>query len=49
VRLAGCGAFAEAVVEGKAPVTGCVVGDRLCQAIAEILGVKFVVQLKQGL
>ncbi|WHH61039.1 RnfABCDGE type electron transport complex subunit B [Petroclostridium sp. X23] len=37
---AGCGAFAAAVVEGKAPVNGCPVGGASCAAnVAEIMGV----------
>jgi RnfABCDGE-type electron transport complex B subunit len=44
---AGCAAYAKAVVEGKAPVTGCTVGGpELAQGIANILGVKFEVQVK---
>ncbi len=36
---AGCDAFAEAVVEGKAPSSGCVAGGAACaEAIAGILG-----------
>src|SRR5690554_3071557 len=38
--FSGCDAFAEAVVEGKAPVSGCPVGGAKTAAkIAEILGV----------
>jgi RnfABCDGE-type electron transport complex B subunit len=45
--FAGCGGFASAVVEGKALVTGCVVGGpAVAQNIANILGVKFEVQVK---
>jgi electron transport complex protein RnfB len=37
---AGCGAFAVAVVEGRAPVDGCPVGGAACaSAVAEIMGV----------
>ena len=37
---AGCSAFADAVVEGKAPVEGCVVGGEKCASlIAEIMGI----------
>ncbi len=37
----GCEAFAKAVVEGKAPVDGCVVGGPDCaKRIAEIMGVE---------
>ena len=39
---AGCGQFAEAVVEGKAPVNGCTVGGAECaKRIADIMGVTF--------
>src|SRR5574337_1172395 len=38
----GCGGFAQAVVEGKAPVTGCTVGQAVvANLIANIMGVKF--------
>lgn len=37
---AGCDAFAEAVVKGEAPVSGCVAGGAACAAkVAEVLGV----------
>ena len=37
---AGCAAFANALIEGKAPVTGCPVGDStMAEKIADILGV----------
>lgn len=37
---AGCAAFAQAVVKGEAPVTGCVAGgEATAKKIAEILGV----------
>lgn len=38
--FAGCDAFAEAVVNGEAPVTGCVAGGASCaDSLAKILGV----------
>ncbi len=44
---AGCAAFAKAVVDGKAPVTGCTAGgEGVGQAIAKIMGIKFEVQVK---
>lgn len=37
----GCDGFAQAVVDGKAPVNGCTAGGKKCaEAIAEIMGVK---------
>jgi Na+-translocating ferredoxin:NAD+ oxidoreductase RNF subunit RnfB len=45
--FAGCGAFAQAVADGKAPVSGCLVGGADCaKAIAEIMGIAFEVQVK---
>lgn len=39
--FAGCDAFAEAVVDGRAPVNGCKPGGAKCaQALAEIMGTK---------
>ena len=38
----GCSGFAQAVVEGKAPVTGCTVGQAaVAKLVANIMGVKF--------
>ncbi|MCR4292733.1 MAG: RnfABCDGE type electron transport complex subunit B [Candidatus Kuenenia sp.] len=38
----GCGGFAQAVVEGKAPVTGCTVGQSsVAELVANIMGVEF--------
>lgn len=38
----GCSGFAQAVVEGKAPVTGCTVGQSaVAELVANIMGVKF--------
>jgi len=38
----GCSGFAQAVVEGKAPVSGCTVGQvAVAKLVANIMGVKF--------
>ncbi len=38
----GCSGFAQAVVEGKSPVTGCTVGQAaVARLVANIMGVKF--------
>jgi RnfABCDGE-type electron transport complex B subunit len=38
----GCSGFAQAVVEGKAPVNGCTVGQSAVAAlVANIMGIKF--------
>src|SRR5574337_1701874 len=38
----GCSGFAQAVVEGKAPVSGCTVGQSVvANLVANIMGVKF--------
>lgn len=38
----GCSGFAQAIVEGKAPVTGCTVGQAaVAQLVANIMGIKF--------
>jgi len=45
--MAGCAAFAKAVVLGKAPVTGCPVGGPSCgERIAAIMGVSFEMKVK---
>jgi RnfABCDGE-type electron transport complex B subunit len=44
---AGCGALADAIVAGKAPVGACNVGGpAVGKAIADIMGIKFEVQVK---
>lgn len=44
---AGCSSFAKAVVEGKAPVSGCTVGGAdVAQTVANIMGINFEVQVK---
>ena len=46
--FAGCGAFASAVVEKKAPINGCPVGgNAAAKNIAKIMGVKSTTQIKK--